>query len=134
MIAKLLPYLSVFFGALVATLILTPIVRELNRKFGMVDKPDPRRINTVPIPRGGGLAIVLGLVLSYGGFLLATGRPVMFGVPDATSFKMIALSVAISLLGLADDKFSLSPKLKLFGQLVIAFLAWFWADLGFRDR
>ena len=133
MIAKLLPYLSVFFGSLVATLILTPIVRELNRKFGMVDKPDPRRINTVPIPRGGGLAIVLGLVLSYGGFLLATGRPVMFGVPDATSFKMIALSVAISLLGLADDKFSLSPKLKLFGQLVIAFLAWFWADLGFRD-
>ena len=133
MIAKLLPYLSVFFGSLVATLILTPIVRELNRKLGMVDKPDPRRINTVPIPRGGGLAIVLGLVLSYGGFLLATGRPVMFGVPDATSFKMIALSVAISLLGLADDKFSLSPKLKLFGQLVIAFLAWFWADLGFRD-
>ena len=69
MIAKLLPYLSVFFGSLVATLILTPIVRELNRKFGMVDKPDPRRINTVPIPRGGGLAIVLGLVLSYGGFM-----------------------------------------------------------------
>ena len=61
MIAKLLPYLSVFFGSLVATLILTPIVRELNRKFGMVDKPDPRRINTVPIPRGGGLVIVLRL-------------------------------------------------------------------------
>ena len=70
MIAKLLPYLSVFFGSLVATLILTPIVRELNRKFGMVDKPDPRRINTVPIPRGGGLAIVLGLVTNHGGTAL----------------------------------------------------------------
>ena len=133
MIAKLLPYLVVFGGSLVATLILTPIVRELNRKLGMVDKPDPRRINTVPIPRGGGLAIVLGLVFSYGGFLLVTGRPVMFGVPDATSFKMVALSVVIALLGLADDKFSLPPKLKLLGQLAVAFLIWFWAELGFHD-
>ena len=133
MIAKLLPYLTVFFGALVATLILTPVVRELNRRLGMVDKPDPRRINTVPIPRGGGLAIVLGLVLSYGTFLLVTGRSVMFGVPNAVSFKMVALSVAIAMLGLADDKFSLPPKLKLLGQLVVAFLVWFWAGLGFRD-
>ena len=133
MIRKLLPYLAVFIGSLVATLVLTPIVRELNRKLGMVDKPDSRRINTVPIPRGGGLAIVLGLALSYGTFLLVTGRSVMFGVPNAVSFKMIILSIAIALLGLADDKFSLPPKLKLLGQLGIAFLVWFWAGLGFRD-
>lgn len=133
MIAKLLPYLTVFFGALVATLILTPVVRELNRRLGMVDKPDPRRINTVPIPRGGGLAIVLGVGLSYGIFLLVTGRSVLFGVPDATSYKMSILAVAIALLGLTDDKLSLPPKLKLLGQLTIAFLAWFWAGLGFSD-
>ena len=35
MIHKLLPYVAVFLGALVATLVLTPIVRELNRKLGM---------------------------------------------------------------------------------------------------
>ena len=133
MIAKLLPYLTVFFGALVATLILTPVVRELNRRLGMVDKPDPRRINTVPIPRGGGLAIVLGVGLSYGIFLMVTGRSVLFGVPDATSYKMTVLAVAIALLGLTDDKLSLPPKLKLLGQLAVAFLAWSWAGLGFSD-
>ena len=86
MIEKILPYLTVFAGSLVATLIFTPIVREVNRHLGMVDKPDPRRINTVPIPRGGGLAIVLGVGLAYGIFLLVTGRSVLFGVPDATSY------------------------------------------------
>ena len=133
MIAKILPYLAVFGGSLVATLILTPIVRELNRKLGMVDKPDPRRINKVPIPRGGGLAIVLGLALSYGTFMLVTGRPAMFGMSQTVFCRMSVLALAVALLGLADDRFSLPPKLKLLGQLVIAFLAWFWADLGFSD-
>ena len=93
MILKVLPYLAAFAGSLVLTLILTPIVRELNRRLGMVDKPDPRRINTVPIPRGGGVAIILGVGLSYLAFLLVTGRPAMFGIPDAVFAKMFALSL-----------------------------------------
>ena len=133
MIGKLLPYFSVFFGALLATILLTPIVRELSRALGMVDKPDPRRINTVPIPRGGGLAIVIGLALSYGVFLAVTGRPGIYGVPDVVFLKMSVLAATVALLGFVDDKFSLPPKLKLFGQLVIAFLVWFWAGLGFAD-
>ena len=133
MILKILPYASVFLGSLILTLVLTPIVRELNRKLGMVDKPDARRINTVPIPRGGGLAIVLGLALSYGAFLAVTGRPGIYGVPNAVFMRMALLSAGIALLGYADDKFSLPPKFKLLGQLVLAFLVWFWADLGFND-
>ena len=117
MISKALPYLVSFLGALVLTLILTPIVREVNRKLGMVDRPDPRRINKVPVPRGGGLAILLGVFVSYWLFLLAFDRPGMQGLGDARFFKMCALSFAIAGLGLADDRFSLAPKLKLLGQL-----------------
>ena len=133
MILKILPYVLVFLGSLLATLALTPIVRELNRWLGMVDKPDPRRINTVPIPRGGGLAIVIGLALSYGAFLAVTGRSGIYGVPQAVFLKMSLLSTGVALLGYADDKFSLSPKIKLLGQLVFAFLVWSWAGLGFAD-
>ena len=133
MILKILPYAAVFFGALVLTLILTPIVREVNRKLGMVDKPDPRRINKVPIPRGGGLAVVLGLFVSYGIFLGVTGRPGIYGLPEMMFLKLSCLSVAIAGLGLADDRFSLPPKLKLLGQVVVAFLVWCWAGLGFAD-
>ena len=133
MISKILPYMCVFLGSLGLTLVLTPIVREVNRKLGMVDKPDPRRINKVPIPRGGGLAIVLGMAISYGVFLAVTGRPCVYGLADSTSLKMALLALATALLGLADDRFSLSPKLKLLGQLAIAVLVWWWADLGFND-
>ena len=133
MILKILPYVAVFLGALLLTLVLTPIVRELNRRLGMVDKPDPRRINKVPIPRGGGLALVLGVSVSYSVFLLITGRPGLYGVPNDVFWKMGALAFSIAALGLADDKFSLPPKVKLLGQLVIAFLVWWWADLGFSD-
>ena len=133
MIAKILPYACVFIGSLGLTLILTPLVRELCRKVGMVDKPDPRRINKVPIPRGGGMAIVLGMAISYGTFLAVTGRPIIFGVSNAICLKMAILALATALLGLTDDRFSLPPKIKLLGQLVIAFLVWWWADLGFND-
>ena len=110
MISKVLPYVCVFLGSLVLTLILTPIIREVNRRLGMVDKPDPRRINKVPIPRGGGLAIVLGMAVSYGVFLAVTGRPCVYGLSNATSAKMAGLALATALLGLADDRFSLGPK------------------------
>jgi len=132
-IDKVLPFLLAFAGPLVLTYLLTPVVRELHRKWGMVDKPDPRRINKVPIPRGGGVAIVLGVAVGYGLFVFLTGRPAVQGVSDATFWRMSVLAFAISLLCLADDRFSLRPRLKLFGQIGIAFLVWWWADLGFKD-
>ena len=133
MIGKILPYVSVFLGSLVLTLALTPVVRELNRRLGMVDKPDPRRINTVPIPRGGGLALVLGVSVSYLVFILVTGRPGIYGLPHVVFWKLVVLAFAIAALGLADDKFSLPPKVKLLGQLAVATLVWWWAGLGFSD-
>lgn len=135
LIEKSVPYLIAFLGALVLTLVLTPVVREMNRRLGMVDKPDPRRINKVPIPRGGGLALVLGVFVSYSVFVLVSGRPPLQGdgVTDAMFWKLALLGVAIAVLGLVDDRFSLPPKVKLLGQLVVAVLVWAWAGLGFRQ-
>lgn len=133
MIEKVFPYVIAFLGPLILTLLLTPVVREINRRLGMVDRPDERRLNKVPIPRGGGLAIILGMAIGYGLFLYFTDRPGLQGLAEGTFFKMSALSFAIALLGLADDRFSLPPKLKLLGQVAVAFLVWRWADLGFAD-
>ena len=120
MIQRILPYAAAFFGSLALSLVLTPAVRGLNRRLGMIDKPDARRINRVPIPRGGGLAVVLSVFVS----MLAIG---------GFDIRLMTLGIAIAALGYADDKFSLKPVHKLIGQLVIAFLVWFWADLGFAD-
>ena len=62
LLMKSILYLTSFLGALILTLFLVPLVRRLNIKLGMIDKPEPRRINKVPIPRGGGLALIAGFV------------------------------------------------------------------------
>ena len=128
---RLLPFLIVFSAALALTLVLTPIVREVNRRLGMVDKPDPRRINKVPIPRGGGVALFLGLFGSFLVYVFATGSRWVGSGVGTHPVRVTALAGVIFLLGLADDKWSLPPKLKLLGQIVVAFATWFWGGLGF---
>ncbi len=127
-------YLCAFLAALALTLLLTPLVREMNRRLGMVDRPDPRRINKVPIPRGGGLALFLGVIVSHAVVLYFTGRPALMGaeVAAGSAWKLAVLSAAIVAIGFADDKWSLHPKVKLAGQLAVALATWWWADLGFR--
>lgn len=131
---KVLPYAAVFASTLVMTLVLTPIVRTLNRRLGLVDKPSARRINKTPIPRGGGLALCLGVIVPYGLFCWLTGRDPMGNVElSAISFwEYITLSLVIAALGLADDKFSLNPKVKLLGQTLVGLAVWAWAGLGFH--
>ena len=133
--AKTADYAIAFAGALVLTLVLTPLVRETNRRLGMVDKPDARRINKTPIPRGGGLALILGLFVSYTAFALLSGRPAMqstiSGGSAAAYWKFLALSCGIGAIGLADDRFGMDPRVKLGGQLLCAFLAWAWLGVGF---
>jgi UDP-N-acetylmuramyl pentapeptide phosphotransferase/UDP-N-acetylglucosamine-1-phosphate transferase len=54
-------YIAVFLTALVVTYLLTPLVRELACRFGVMDLPDERRPHKHPTARGGGLAVVLGV-------------------------------------------------------------------------
>ena len=131
LLLRLTPFAIVFFAALALTLVLTPIVREVNRRLGMVDKPDPRRINKVPIPRGGGVALFLGLFGSFIVYVSATGSRWVGSGVGTHPVRVTALAGVIFLLGLADDKWSLPPKLKLLGQVVVASATWFWGGLGF---
>lgn len=128
------PYVVAFAGSLALTLVLTPLVREMNRRLGMVDKPDARRINKVPIPRGGGLAVVLGVGVSYALFALFTRYAPLTGagITAGTFWKFLALGTAIAAIGYVDDRFNLPPKVKLAGQLVVAVLVWSWVGLGFH--
>ena len=129
---RLAPFAIVFLAALALTLVLTPIVREINRRLGMVDKPDPRRINKVPIPRGGGVALFLGLFGSFVVYVLVTGTRWVGSGVGTHPMRLAVLALAVFLVGLADDKWSLPPKLKLLGQIAVAFATWAWGGLGFH--
>ena len=89
---------------------MTPPVKRFAELIGAVDQPSERRVNKVPIPRMGGLAIFLGFVLTARLF-----------VPLSTQVTGILLgAVIIAVMGAVDDIVSLNPWIKLLGQIVAA--------------
>jgi len=46
------PIVVVFVLAVVLALVLTPVVRRIVIRYEIVDRPEARRVNTMPVPRG----------------------------------------------------------------------------------
>ena len=92
----------------------TPVVKTLAFHVGAVDVPkDGRRMHDHPIPRMGGLAICLGFLFSM-----------LIFVPLTKSVQgMLLGSIMIAILGIFDDIYDLSAKLKLVVQIVAALVA-----------
>ena len=104
---------EVLYGAGIAlgiVILLTPAVGGMARLLGVVDRPDTRRLNRRPIPRLGGLAIFLGILVPSLAFLDLSSetRGVLLGAAVAT------------VVGAVDDFRGLSPPVKLGGQFVAA--------------
>jgi UDP-GlcNAc:undecaprenyl-phosphate GlcNAc-1-phosphate transferase len=106
-------------------LILTPICRSLFLHFDIVDRPDAdRRLHGSPVPRIGGIPIVL----SYGGglALLLLIAPTAARISVQHSELLWSLLPAAGLVfvtGLIDDIFGLKPWQKLAGETVAAVVA-----------
>ena len=104
---------EVLYGAAIALLIvvlLTPAVGGMARILGVVDNPDARRLNRSPIPRLGGLAIFLGILVPSLAFLDLSGE-----------MRGILLGAAVAcVVGAIDDFRGLSPVVKLAGQVLAA--------------
>ena len=130
---RMLPYFGVFAGSLIISLMLTPWVRRINSRLGMVDVPGGRRINKRPVARGGGVAVIASFVLSMSVFAFLADGPVSPAFHDSVFWRMIVLSLGIGALGFIDDKFGMKPMVKLIGQLSIASMVYFWCHISFRS-
>ena len=129
---KTAPYWGLFLGTFLLGLVLTPFCRELARKCGMVDAPSARRINKVPTPRAGGLAVFLSVTVALSAYMLITGARLSPLYPNEAIWRMMGLSAVLVAVGLADDKYGLPPVVKLVGQVAVAIGAFFWCGAGFR--
>ncbi|MBX3096383.1 MAG: undecaprenyl/decaprenyl-phosphate alpha-N-acetylglucosaminyl 1-phosphate transferase [Fimbriimonadaceae bacterium] len=116
--------------ALVATLVLTPLVRKLAFRAGAVDDPkrDDRRVHTEPVPRWGGMAI-------FGGILVALLAVLPFAYPYAPFppylIGMLVLGTAIVGFGAYDDLKQYSAKLQLLVLLGVGIgVQFFFSDIG----
>jgi UDP-GlcNAc:undecaprenyl-phosphate GlcNAc-1-phosphate transferase len=95
-------------ASLLASLALTPLVRTLARRIGAVAKPKNDRWHTKVTAMLGGVAIVIAVV-----------GPALVLVPLTREGRVvIAASVGLFLIGLADDFFHTKPYQKLIGQLL----------------
>ncbi|MBM7654738.1 glycosyltransferase family 4 protein [Neobacillus cucumis] len=113
-----------------SSIILTPLVKKLAFKIGATDKPNQRKVHQKIMPRLGGLAIYISFLIG-----VAIIRP------DATSLlpimnpnenihlAIILGSIVIILTGVLDDTKEISPKVKLFGQILASFIVVFMGDL-----
>jgi UDP-GlcNAc:undecaprenyl-phosphate GlcNAc-1-phosphate transferase len=105
-------------------LILTPVVRDLFRKLGVMDHPDNgRKAHPVPIPRAGGVVIVICYLAAFGVLLLTTmgtGKLVWSALPIAA--RLLPAVCVIFLTGLLDDIYGLKAWHKLVGQVAAAAL------------
>jgi len=118
------PYLWAFWTAFLVTLFLTPQWIKLALKHKILDKPGGRKIHQEPIPLCGGLAIYAGFFIGVGVALLAVGGRPGF-LPHKAAFSLTGLFLGLTLmliLGILDDRFALPAKIKLLGQIVIAFV------------
>ncbi|MEQ9409668.1 MAG: MraY family glycosyltransferase [Fuerstiella sp.] len=125
---------TTFSVAFLIALVVTPVIRRLAPVLGLVDLPGHRKVHVTPTPMGGGIAVFVGVVvpillllgLQQAGFslspfleqLVATLRQDREMWWQITGISVGA--VALFVVGLADDRWNLSWKLRLGVQVLIA--------------
>jgi UDP-GlcNAc:undecaprenyl-phosphate GlcNAc-1-phosphate transferase len=118
--------LSMFCGTF-----LTPLVRRLAHHFGVLDHArSSRKIHGQPIPRLGGIAIVIAFYVPLVGlFLFHGGVGTYFLAERKHVIGLFVGGLAIALLGLYDDLRGANATKKFIVQFLVAGLLY---GLGFR--
>ena len=101
-----------FLVALGVAALLTPLTTRVARAIGAVDAPRARGLAPGGTPLLGGLAIFGGGALA--GVLFLPGSDELHGI--------LAGAIVITVVGALDDRFDLSPAVKLAGQALAATL------------
>jgi UDP-GlcNAc:undecaprenyl-phosphate GlcNAc-1-phosphate transferase len=112
-----------FVCAAAIVLVLTPLVGWLAPRIGGLDHGGDRpRVHTRAVPRIGGIAIVVGIIVSALLFVDLEGP-----------YPAILIGTAgVAVVGLADDIWGISPWLKLGAVVGFALIPVIGADLTFR--
>ena len=127
--------LAGFTIPLVVSAAVVPVIRSLAPALGLIDQPGERKVHVQPTPRSGGIAVWLGMMATLGGFVALSKTGFSAAIPgfqviqDAWQAnplrlqQIVAVGVGASALfvvGLADDRWNLSWKLRLGLQLAVA--------------
>lgn len=122
-------YAWVYFGSALIAQMVTPLIARLAKARGLVDTPGVRKVHTSPIPRIGGVAIVVAVlatvipVLKMDNLIGESFRSVSGGVG-----VLLVAAVFVFCVGLVDDIRGISSRIKL-AMLLLAALAVCWSGV-----
>jgi len=103
-----MPYIMPFLLAMVVTIAWLPVLARVATRWGIVDKPGTRKVHAIPIPRIGGLAMIVGVLVA---------AIIVIPLDPNVQYFLIAAGV-LAAFGAADDRFDLDYRIKLAGQLL----------------
>ncbi len=114
-----------FMLACITTFVITPYTIKLAKKLGAVDTPkDERRVNTITMPRLGGLAIIAGFIVSITYLIVILNIEKSINLyEDNMHIKLLGFligGVIISIVCFIDDLKDLPPIVKLIAQTIAA--------------
>jgi UDP-GlcNAc:undecaprenyl-phosphate GlcNAc-1-phosphate transferase len=108
-----------FVVALSVTAALIPVLVRWAPVIGLTDSPGPRKVHSIPVPRVGGLAMAIGLLL-----------PTLMTVDLIPSIRGVLLGLIVLLLfGLWDDRVNLGYRTKFAGQVLAVGLCMFFGKV-----
>lgn len=116
-----------FLLAFITAFVITPYTIRLANRVGAIDIPNKRRINEDPTPRLGGIAVIMGFLVSSAYLIIImtlenTFEP--FGTENYF-YKLIGILIGIIILAVfcfIDDVRGLRPITKLIGQTISAII------------
>ena len=106
--------LQIFVPALIAIICtgwIYPYILEVAKAKNIVDNPDARKLQRVPVPVLGGLTVVFGVLSGLMSFNL-------FG-DFSDMFPVFATIIIILIIGLIDDMISLSPRVRFVVEIIL---------------
>ena len=110
-------YIAAFASAFAITLVTTPLAKKISIKMGAIDIPKDRGMHKKPMPRMGGIAIVLGFMITV--LVLYRFNPEM-NVQQLAGF-VIGPGIIV-VLGVIDDIKNLRARLKFCVQIAAALI------------
>ena len=113
-----------FAAALVAGLLITPVVRMLAHRLDLLDLPgEHRKVHQFPVPRLGGVAMVIAFGVGLALATLAAGDLNAGGLRPNRAPAILAGVALLLVLGVFDDTRGMRALVKLAVQVAAALLA-----------
>lgn len=112
-------YLIIAFMAMAICMAIIPLMMKYASVMGMIDQPDPRKVHSFPIPRVGGVGIVIGALV-----------PLLIWLPfDNLILSFLIGSFVLFSFGIWDDVKELDHYVKFVGQFIAAGVVVYYGDL-----